>query len=243
MADGREQIRLPVTVLISTEPLVKTIGCYPGQSFLSVQYNGRSMTKCPRCETRNVLSLIAIIPILIGLMLFLLPGLGIGMVEKYSGHNVSFEVPANWCVTKDAQLGNDTFVVLNNSSSSIRIDIVSYPLLPTLRSISGEHNHTLDYMLMNHLTKMLNDRTFWQTLTGSIEVHSDDLYYPVSFQTIGNSKLMFAWTKPEYGVIYIVVKGVFFGPQDIILLNNIFECPVDLVDLLNSFRTKYSRAG
>jgi hypothetical protein len=200
------------------------------------------MVKCPRCGSRNVLGLIEIVPILIGLMLFLLPSLGVGMAEKYSGHNVSFEVPANWSVTKDEQLGNDTFVVLNNSSSSIRIDIVSYPSLPTLRSVSGEHNHTLDYMLIDHLTKMLNDRTFWQTLTGSIEVHPDDLYYPVSFQTTENSKLIFAWTKPEYMDKYIVVKGVFSGPQDIILLNDIFECPVDLVDILNSFRTKYSRA-
>jgi hypothetical protein len=204
------------------------------------------MVKCPRCGSRNVhggINIFEIILILIGLLLFLLPVLGVGIVEKYSGHNISFQVPANWSVTKDAQLGNDTFVMLNNSSSFIRIDIVSYPLLPTLRNISGEYNHTLDYMLMGYLTKMQNDRTRWENLTGSSKVHPDGLYY-VSFQSTGNSTLMFAWTKPEYGDKYIVVKGNFFGPQDkyryMLSSHGHYGCPVDLVNLLNNFRTKYS---
>ena len=43
--------------------------------------------------------------------------------NMYQKHNVSFQIPANWSVTKDIQIGNDTLVMLNNSSSSIRIDI------------------------------------------------------------------------------------------------------------------------
>jgi hypothetical protein len=163
--------------------------------------------------------------------------------KTYSKHNISFQIPANWSVTKDEQLGNDTFVMLNNSSSSIRIDIVSYPLLPSLHNISGEYNHTLDYMLMDHLTKMQNDRTRWENLTGSSKVHPDDLGY-VSFQSIGNSTLMFALTEPGYGDRSIIVKGIFFGLHDVISLyasrHGNYGCPVDLVDLLNSFKTKYS---
>lgn len=156
--------------------------------------------------------------------------------KAYSNHNISFQIPANWRVTKDAQLGNDTFVTMNNSSSFIRIDIVSYPLLPTLRSIHKEQ-------LTAHFTKMQHDRTRWENYTGSNKVHPDDLPH-VNFQSIGNSTLLFAWTKPEYGDKYIAIKGNFFGPQDEISLYasryGNYGCPVDLVNLLNSFRTKYS---
>lgn len=159
--------------------------------------------------------------------------------STYQKHNISFQIPANWGVSEDMQVGNDTLIILKNGDSSIRIDIVDWSLLPTLRSMSKEPN--LDYLLMDHFTTMQNDRTSWENLTGSSEVHPDGLYY-VSFQSTGNSTLMFAWTKPEYGTRYIVVKGIFFGSQKIISLYSFYGCPVDLVNLLNSFRTKFGRA-
>jgi hypothetical protein len=137
--------------------------------------------------------------------------------STYQNHNISFQVPANWRITKDVQLGNDTFVMLNNSSSFIRIDIVSFPLLPTLRSFMNEHTSTFNYFLMDHFTWMQKDRTNWENLTASWKVHPDGLNY-MSFQSIGNSTIMFAWTKPEYGDRYIAIKGNFFGPQDVMSL-------------------------
>lgn len=47
--------------------------------------------------------------------------------RTYSNHIFSFQIPANWSVTKDAQSANDTQIVLSDGTSKIIIDIVELP--------------------------------------------------------------------------------------------------------------------
>lgn len=75
--------------------------------------------------------------------------------KAYSKHNISFQIPANWNVTKDAQSGNDTQIVLSDGTNAIRVDLIKHS---DIGKIIGDYltNHSskseLDSMPYNAAT-------------------------------------------------------------------------------------------
>jgi hypothetical protein len=45
--------------------------------------------------------------------------------KTYSNHNISFQIPANWSLTKDAVSVNDTQIVLSDGISAIHVDLIN----------------------------------------------------------------------------------------------------------------------
>lgn len=150
--------------------------------------------------------------------------------NMYQKHNVSFQIPANWSVTKDIQIGNDTLVMLNNSSSSIRIDIFNVdnntwndfkPLYWNKSSLEYINAEKAVEMYSNCIN--LNSHKFLSYGIGPSTVAPDGVHIVASWAdygiTLRNGTLikpksiiwLIAWTKPEYKNKIVGIYGNITG--------------------------------
>ncbi|NYT02989.1 MAG: hypothetical protein GKC10_09590 [Methanosarcinales archaeon] len=174
------------------------------------------------------------------IILYLLVGASLASQnETYCHHGLCFEIPHEWDVVKDVQVGNDTQIVLSDGVSAIRVDLIKYP------------DREIDKLMLEHL---IRDKTIPENYSSSCICPWRFIYALVPWQAngaIGNyykteiikpvndlrcsgsgisikpdgveqasihesceelpAEWVIAWTKPEYDEELIGIHAIFSG--------------------------------
>jgi len=191
-------------------------------------------------------------PILLALVLLtvtcILESCGQQQNETYSGHNLSFAIPEGWTVVKDVQNGNDTQIVLSDTTSAIRIDLIKITelelnrlMLEHLNSRNGPSYPSEIDPTTHGLWKLIYCLTPWnangamgsyykdeviKTRTSYCSSGSESSIKPdqVEYTSVYNSceeppnDWLLAWIKPEYEDDFIGVHAIFLGDYEEISL-------------------------
>lgn len=185
------------------------------------------------------------------LVLFLLIGAADAIENTYNKHNVSFQIPANWSIAKDAQDGSDTQVVLTNGDSTIRLDIVDMPELVTIRNVSSDdYSYSLGSLVLGYYQKSALKGDYGQlNAMSSTDKPNPDGSRSVSFGVAGEGQeWVLVWSKPEYGGKFIGAHAIFDGNFSVVDLGEgkgrigdvwKYYMPTLFYDLLDSFRANF----
>jgi len=164
--------------------------------------------------------------------------------KTYSNHSISFQIPANWSVTKDAHSINDTQIVLSNGASTIRIDIVDLPQMSWLRD-SSSNEFAIDSVVMGYYEKHIlkQDGRNINAYSATAKLLPDGIGGQLTFG-VGKEgqEWVLAWSKPDYGERFIGVHALFNGNFSVVDLSEgrsdwRYYMPISFYDLLDSFKT------
>jgi len=175
---------------------------------------------------------------------------------EFQGHGISFQVPEGWKIAEnDSTNVNDTKIVLTDTKSAIRIDIVNFTELGVLRNLSSIEEHSMEQIILDYYkSEILNPNkassSNIRSTSSTDQVHPDGISNNVMFGTdIWKSgghggEWIFAWSKKEYGAKLIGVHALFNGNYSAVDLSYnhdwVYPAPAPLVELINSIKTKMS---
>lgn len=163
--------------------------------------------------------------------------------KTYSNHNISFQIPENWSLTKDAQSANDTQIVLSNRTSTIRIDIVELPQIIWLRN-SSSNDFAINSVVLGYYQKHIleQDASNINAWSGANKPNPDGIGQ-LTFGVGGEGKeWVLAWSKTDYGEKFIGFHALFDGKFTVVDLSEgrsewRYYMPTPFYDLLDSFKT------
>jgi hypothetical protein len=178
-------------------------------------------------------------------LLLVFPSLVFSEGNIYEKHNISFQIPVNWSVTKDAQSSNDTQIVLSNRTSTIRIDIVDLPQMTWLLN-SSSNEFAIDSVVLGYYqTNILKQDSRNINAWSSANKPQPDGIRQLTFGVGGEGQeWVLGWSKPEYGEKFISVHALFDGNFTVVDLSEgrsdwRYYMPIPFYDLLDSFKTNF----
>jgi len=185
--------------------------------------------------------------ILLIILITVLTSLAAVQASEFQGYGISFPIPEGWNVAQNNTTGmaNDTKIVLTDGNSAIRLDIVTLPQMPWLRSTSDGHSDFAIFgLVMNYYKKnILNQDIQIVSTSGTQRLHPDGVQN-LNFQmTEGGDEWVIAWSNPSYDEKFIGVHAIFIGKYD---TNDVgfesseyeYNMPLPLYEVLNSFKTR-----
>lgn len=180
----------------------------------------------------------------ITLMLMLLSVMSLTITTEgsvYQKHGISFEIPVNWAVVKDQELGNDTQIVLSDNVSAIRIDMIKMSDKEINKLVAedyakkrgpGESENPVD---ANTSWKLLYSLQPWAVVDGVNDYYMNNVIHLVtqlsnsgsgititpdgakdagiatSYGIMDPIEWSIGWTKPEYDGKIMGVHALFSG--------------------------------
>lgn len=166
--------------------------------------------------------------------------------EFYQDYGIEFEIPVGWNVADVQQIQddntsmNDTKIVLTDSKSAIRIDIIEIPQVSWLMQMYDNVPHCVVGILQSYYSTYIlksEDEIFGGT---GLPVYPDGTK-SMAFATQKSGDMVqwvVTWTKPGYGDKFIAIRGYFQGNykmEDVSTSWQGYKMEEPLNDILTSF--------
>lgn len=181
--------------------------------------------------------------------------------SEFQGRGIYFQIPKGWNVAENNSTNSSDYkIVLTDSTSAIRMDIVTFPELKVLRNISSIEEHNIPQIILDYYREILNPNKGNNRGSGSNihSISSTDLDHPdgvgnnmefgtdiyPKYETGRGGEWIFAWQGKEYGDKFIGVHALFNGNYSATDLSYnhdwYYPAPTTVVELINSIRTDMS---